>query len=718
MRILSSSFLLFYLSLHVVCGQPIHHWEAAVLAENLWSYHIGNTEPPDDWYEPGFDDSAWSVGPGGIGYSDGDDNTIIEPTISLYLRKDFGITDTATIAAVSLYADYDDAFVAYLNGVEIARANIGTIGVVPAYNETSILHHEAQLYQGGQPDAFPIQKQQLDSLWHDGTNTLAIQVHNKGLGSSDLSSLFFLMIGIIDSSNDYQPLPDWFPEPFISSNLPLLFINTNGIDIPDEPKLDAYLGIVDNGPDNLNFLTDSFNGYDGYIGIELRGSSSLSFAKKNYGLETRYENGENNNVPLLGMPEENDWVLHGPYSDKSLMRNVLSFHIGELMERYTPRTRWCELFINDQYMGVYVLMEKIKRDKNRVNIAKLKPEDTSGDELTGGYIFSADRSDEGPETGWASPFTNAVFYKYQDPDFDELMPVQKDYISNYFTLFETDMNGASSAEKYEQYIDVPSWIDYWIATEVFKHIDNYKYSFYMYKRKESNGGKIHFGPLWDLNLGYGNFNFAQDPGPEGWSFVWANLGYLRPGWILDLSTDSKIQNRAHCRWKELRQGGLHTDSLMQFIDSTAYLLEQAQNRNFERWPVLGTYLWPNSYVGDSYEEEVNFLKDWLTARLDWMDENMEGDCALVSTENEHAESSVLKIFPNPFHNELVFHLNAANNEKARLTLFDVLGKPLLEEELECRQLRVLSLQDLTSGIYFYQLKVDEQVLESGKIIKD
>lgn len=354
-------FLIHLLPLSLL-GQAIDHWEAAVLAEEIWHYRPGGSDLPDNWQQAEFEDSAWLLGEGGFGYGDGDDNTVIAATLSLYLRKDFTVVDKASLAAVSLYADYDDAFVAYLNGVEIARANIGTPGEVPAYDATSVTDREALLYQGGQPEAFQLSNAEIDELLQDGANTLAIQVHNVGEGSSDFSALFFLLFGLADASNDYQALPDWFVAPFTSSNLPLLLIDTNGEDIPDEPKIDALLGILDNGPGNLNLLTDPPNAYDGHIGIELRGSSSLYFAKKGYGMETRDADGDNNNVPLLGLPQENDWVLHGPYSDKSLMRNVLSYHIGSQMDRYSPRTRWCELFINNQYQGVYVLTEKIKRE--------------------------------------------------------------------------------------------------------------------------------------------------------------------------------------------------------------------------------------------------------------------------------------------------------------------------------------------------------------------
>jgi hypothetical protein len=171
---------------------------------------------------------------------------------------------------------------------------------------------------------------------------------------------------------------------FSSSNLPLILINTDGQSIKDEERIPAHMGIINNPNGQRNFLTDRYTDYDGRISIELRGSSSTMYDKKSYGFETQDADGENNNVSLLGMPEENDWVLYGPYSDKTLLRNTLPFYIARELGQYASRTAYCELFINDEYLGLYVLMEKVKRDKNRVDIARLKPDDIAGDELTGG----------------------------------------------------------------------------------------------------------------------------------------------------------------------------------------------------------------------------------------------------------------------------------------------------------------------------------------------
>ena len=150
----------------------------------------------------------------------------------------------------------------------------------------------------------------------------------------------------------------------LTSNLPIVIINTNSVEIPDEPKITGSMGIIDNGPGNMNNQYDPPNDYDGYIGIEIRGQSSQMFPKKSYGFETRDADGENLDVSLLGMPEENDWVLYAPYSDKSMLRNFITFFMGSYLDPYCTRMAYCEVIVNNDYKGVYILMEKIKKDDN------------------------------------------------------------------------------------------------------------------------------------------------------------------------------------------------------------------------------------------------------------------------------------------------------------------------------------------------------------------
>lgn len=696
-------------------AQIINHWETAIYNSHTWHYHTGS-EPSPTWMLPSFDASVWPEAQGGLGYGDDDDNTIINATTAVYLRKEFYLVDTSAIKYAILHADYDDAFVAYLNGVEIARNNIGTVGIPPSYVTLANTYKEALLYNGELPEAYPLDLVKLRSLLKDGYNTLAVQVHNHTATSSDLSSNFFLSLGISNKSKNYNETPSWFQPPFLGSTLPLVLITTqNNETIQDEPKINAHMGIIDHG---LNQLTDPYNGYDGAIGIEIRGASSQSFPKKNYGFETRLADGTNNNVSILGMPAENDWILHGPYTDKSLLRNVLAYHMGRSTGRYAPRTQLCELYINNEYSGVYMMTERIKRDKNRVDIANLKPEDISGDELTGGYIIQIDRDNESSSIdGWYNGTSPNKFYAYHDPSAAELDAVQREYIKTYITGFESGISSSAYTSVYSQYVDVPSWVDYFLVTEVGKHIDAYKLSFYMHKAKNTDGGKLHFGPLWDFNLAFGNFDYACSPDPEGWTYQFqGTCDNSHPFWVKKMTDIPAVSNLINCRWQELRRGALHTDSLLRFIDDTVDEMGDAPTRNFEKWQILGKYIWPNDYVGDTYQEEIAFLKNWLTTRLSWMDNNILGTCDVSAIVNEPLKSSPIGLFPNPANSDLFVDLSELPYNNSSLKIYNQLGQEVLDFAINAAVVKI-NVEGLEAGIYGVRVFDSSGAMHFTKFIK-
>ena len=184
----------------------VPHWETIIDWSDNWYYFLGNNEPPNNWNQQNFDDAGWLNGPSGFGYGDDDDATEISPVISLYVRRDFTISDIESVLKIFLHVDYDDAFVAYINGSEIARANIGSPGAPPPYNQGADSWREAELYQGGQPDEFLIDP--AESLLENGTNVLAIQLHNFNLESSDLTLIPFLTLGLNGPPQNSQGLSE------------------------------------------------------------------------------------------------------------------------------------------------------------------------------------------------------------------------------------------------------------------------------------------------------------------------------------------------------------------------------------------------------------------------------------------------------------------------------------------------------------------------------
>lgn len=698
----------------------VDHYETVVYDDDIWSYRLAVSEPPSNWMESTFSDNTWNTGQGGFGYGDNDDNTLVVSGNGVYIRTKFQITDLTDIGDLILDADYDDAFIAYLNGVEVARANIGTIGIPAEYDDSANDPREAQMYQGGDPDRFFLWT--VLGLLEEGENTLAVHVLNQAENSSDLSGRFFLSVGMLSSGNTYGALPFWFDPivDFNSSNLPLVIINTNGQVIEDEPEIVAEMGIIDNGPGNTNFITDPFNDYDGRITIEIRGASSQGFEKKNYRVETQDEFGENNNVSLLGMPEENDWVFHGPYTDKSLIRNVVAQHLGALTGRYAPRNQLCEMYINGEYRGVYLLIEKIKRDNNRVDIAKVTELDIEGDELTGGYLLQIDRDDPDVDgEGWYSD--NGLwnyYYVVEDPSYDNILPVQRNYIESYINDFETAMDGSNYLNEYENYLDVGSFADYFIVNELAKHIDAFKLSFYLHKKKDSNGGKLHLGPIWDFNLAFGNFDFDCDPSPN----TWINQCTSMANWVNRAITIPAVQDSIHCRWVALRETVYQEDDILDYIDSLAVVLEDPQTRNFEKFDVLGNYVWPNNYIGQTYADEINYLKNYTSLRLDWMDENMLGsadNCAFPVNTNDLENVLEISSFPNPATE--IFHVSFSSLtvQNAIFSIYNLEGKLMTRENIYNHESLDLTVKDWASGTYIFNIhQEDGKMLEAGMMVKE
>ena len=713
----------------------VDHWETIVYNDDARRYIVPSAQPSALWTQISFNDAAWLQGPGGIGYADGDDNTSINPAISVYQRLAFNVVDINKIEGGVLNIDYDDAFVAYLNGVEIARENIGTVGIPPAWDDGADGWVEANMYQGGQPNQYVLDLATLNSLLVNGNNVLAIQFHNESLGSSDMSSLVWFSVGINDQSSTYGTPPTWFVPPvvFTSSDLPILVMNTNGQAIPDEPKITANLGIIDNGTPAPNLLTDPHNIYSGEMGIELRGSTSQSiFPKKGYAIETRDGLGNNNNISLLGMPAENDWILHGPYSDKSLMRNALEYDLSRSIGHWAPRTRHVEVVINGEYMGVYVLMERIKRDVGRVDIATVTVADTIGDELTGGYIMKVDKPTGSSNDSWASPHppwngaTQQINYQYHHPQFDDLLPVQSTYIRDYITAFEDVMaapNFADTATGYAVYADVRSFVDFLILNEVSRNVDGYRLSTYLYKDKDSNGGKIVMGPTWDFNLGFGNANYCEGDLTSGWAIDFNNVcpndNYMVPFYWEKLLTDTTFTNHLYCRWNHLRQGPLHLDSVFARVDSMASYLDESKDRNFNRWPILGTYIWPNNATPPDYAGEIAYLKNWISDRFAWMDANMPGDGVWCSFYLDVPEESLslepLRIFPNPADEYTFVDLPSNVGEVDDLVVWDLRGRRMPLPHQASSDFLKVDCSSLANGVYVVEVRANG-VRQTGRLV--
>ena len=425
-------------------------------------------------------------------------------------------------------------------------------------------------------------------------------------------------------------------EPFVNSNLPLLLINTHNKTINDEPRIYANMRAINNSS-GVNTLADSSKYFNFNISIEARGSTSQGFPKRPYGFTTLDKSLVDTNVTLLGFPSEHDWVLNATYNDKSLMRDVLTYTLARRTGNYATRCKYLELFINGKYEGIYVLMEKVKRDKNRVDISKLEPKDSTGVNLTGGYIIKIDKTTGNNNGGWVDSFPispgsgTKVYYQYDYPNGPDMVQQQKNYIRDALYKFEIALSASNYTDKtngYRKYIDVNTFIDYSIMNEISKNVDGYRLSTYLFKDKDSKDGRFKMGPIWDFNLAWNNADYNNSSDPTGWEI---DLSFGCPFWWKRMRQDTGFMSQYYCRWNQLRQTTFHLKNLNAFIDSTYNYLEEASYRNFERWPVMGIYIWPNpSPLSYSMKEEVEGLKSWIEKRCVWFDSELAANCKSIT----------------------------------------------------------------------------------------
>lgn len=525
---------------------------------------------------------------------------------------------------------------------------------------------------------------------------------------------------------------------FTSSNLPVVIIDTKGQNIVDDVRIVADMGIIYNGEYQRNNVTDPHNNYAGKIAIELRGSSSQMFPKKQYALETQDDLGNNLNVSLLGMPAENDWILYAPYSDKSLIRNVLAYKLSWDLGRYASRTRLCELVLNGDYRGVYVLLEKIKRDDSRVNISTLNPEEIAGDDLTGGYIVKIDKRAGESIDGWYSPFLpypesrRSIYYQYHYPKPDDIVPEQETYIYNEINAFESLMMSAQYTDPvtgYAKYIDVNSFIDFFILNEIGKNVDGYRLSTFFYKDKESINDLIYIGPIWDFNLAFGNADYYDGGSTEGWQvdinfnqqFMDVDDSFKIPFWWQKLLADSSFVEQLHCRWTNLRNNKFQLERLHSYIDSVVSVLDESQARNFERWPILDQYIWPNKVWLGSYQNEVAYLKIWLETRIGWIDENLPGSCTTSIATGivpDLSNFEVYQNYPNPFNPVTNIKYYISHPGQVNVDIYDVQGKRVREifsgQKTTGTHVANFNGKDnlgleLSSGFYICHIKYNSQI---------
>lgn len=455
--------------------------------------------------------------------------------------------------------------------------------------------------------------------------------------------LLFLLLVLASCDRDYA-----------AHSLPMIEIYTSS-DIRPDVKINGEMTLFLEGEKIL----------ESSIGVEYRGSTSYRMSdKKSMSIETRIGD-EARNQSLLGLPAESDWVLMGHvfrannaddfYAfDPTLMHHYISYEWARNMGQYASRCRWVEVTVNGEYLGVYVLMEKLKADAQRIDVGD--PNGTTLPGITGGYILKIDKtSGDGPtgqpleyyDNNWGDdavykssnsfrshydiygdtlgiePFRppyhdqqwRETYFLYEHPGPAEMNYEQRTYIQNYLHDFEKALAEETFTDvdrRYLDYIDLESFVSGFIINELAGNIDAYRISTFLHKPKN---GKLRFGPVWDFNIGYGR------QGRVPWDDWIANYNdhvtsdaWMVPFWWQTFLQDPVFQRAVKSRWAELRATTLSDAAVLGLVNETeSYLVSHgAVARNYNKWQTL------NGTTVD-HASEVEFLRNYLNQRLSWMD---------------------------------------------------------------------------------------------------
>ena len=398
------------------------------------------------------------------------------------------------------------------------------------------------------------------------------------------------------------------------SNLPLISITTGGQEIAgmlrDGTTTRVSIDIYNNDK-TTNSLSD-IPEITTLANIRYRGNTSLFFDKKSMTVKCVKNDDSEKNVNLLGMGAHNEWILNGPYLDKTLMRNYMWYNLSAEIMGYAPEVRFCELFVDGEYRGVYILLESISRgDNNRIEISKY---DESLNATS--YIVRLDRGASSIETlnnytKYALNMGATLWIDIKYPGREKLTPEIKRYIEDDLSKFEKALYSFDYKE-YSKYIDVDSFVDYFIINEFTQNYDAGNLSTYLYKDIR---GKLKLA-VWDCNSVCNNYQ----------NYITSDFDFQNNVWYEMLLRDPKFVNKIIDRYRELRKTYLNEEYLLNYIDGTVNYLGSAIDRNFEKWGY--TFLPENDLLPEgrkigSYEEALEQYKSEIIKRGNWLDQNIE-----------------------------------------------------------------------------------------------
>ena len=404
-----------------------------------------------------------------------------------------------------------------------------------------------------------------------------------------------------DSSKLYRP-----------TNLPCVVIHTkDGVEPWDkETYIESIVTIIG---DQQSAVSNQTVVLQDTAGLRLRGNASINFPKKPYRIKFA------NKHHVLGSPAKaKNWVLVNNYGDKTLMRNIVAFHVSEVMEMpYTPFIQAVDVLVNGEYKGCYQLCDKIEVKKNRVEIDEMTPEDLVGEALSGGYLWEIDGYAYSEPSLYYSP--RGMTITLHSPDYDDIVQTQRTYFENYFQALEKQVYKSSANDTtWRKYIDYTTFARYFLANEMCGNPDLF-WQWYMYKKRGDQ--KAYSGPVWDFDIGFDNDD-RQYPMANHTDYILGGAANTEPFVRHIVYADQRAKDEMRDYWHIGRNKGISADELLAFVDSVAEALDASQALNFTRWPILSQRLHQNPVALGSYSAEVERLKDFIAMRVTWMDNKL------------------------------------------------------------------------------------------------
>lgn len=385
---------------------------------------------------------------------------------------------------------------------------------------------------------------------------------------------------------------------FMIGGLPTVSIHTEG-------NVEPYDKITDI-PSIISIIGDKGNNIIAQTGgTRERGNFSRTFPKRPYRI--KFDSKQN----VLDAPAKaKKWTLINNYGDKTLMRNLIAFHLSSVLEMpYTPYGTAVNVIMNGEYKGCYQLCDQIEVNKNRVNITEMKPTDNEGEALTGGYLIEVDAYAE-DEISWFTS-SNGTRVTIKSPDEDEITTEQSNYIRNFYSNMENN---------WRTYLDTNTFLRHFLVGELSGNTDTY-WSVYMYKQRGED--KLYVGPVWDFDIAFENDNRTYPINNHTqWVYQYGSVeGYMRT-LTTNIINDKTTKAQLIDIWDEARHNGIDEESLLAFIDNMSEQLQESQKLNFTRWPILNQYVHQNPRIYGSYQGEVNNVKNYLKERITWIDNKL------------------------------------------------------------------------------------------------